>query len=89
MRFWTITNKPKLAELLTINNNVNIDLCYDPFIDTEKIDLNVKRIYCLAVKHDYFKNYKFGNGSIVIDPFRYIDNQDSVIVHRVGDSYNK
>lgn len=70
-------------------NNVDVDLCYDPLVDNKEIDTNVRRIYCLAVKHDNFKNYKFGSGSIVIDPFRYIKNIDDVIIHRIGDSYNR
>lgn len=70
-------------------NNVDVDLCYDPLVDCTEIDTNVRRIYCLAVKHDIFKNYNFGIGSIVIDPFRYIKNIDGVIVHRVGDRYNR
>lgn len=69
-------------------NNVNVDVCYDPFVDNEEQLELTQRIYCLAVRHDAFKDYKFPSGSVVIDPFRYINRQDNVVLHQVGNSYN-
>ena len=69
-------------------NNIKIDLWYDPFVVKENEYFHLTpRIYCLAVRHDIFKEYNFPTGSVVIDPFRYIQKRDDVLIHAVGNSY--
>jgi UDPglucose 6-dehydrogenase len=57
---------------------------HDPLVDERKLELK-KGIYCLAVNHDIFKDYHFPKDSIVIDPFRYITQQD-ITLHGIGDN---
>jgi UDPglucose 6-dehydrogenase len=47
------------------------------------------RIFFIGTKHEVFKNYIFPAGSIVIDPFRYIPDQDGVFIKRIGQENNK
>jgi len=42
------------------------------------------RIFFIGTKHEVFRNCMFPAGSIVIDPFRYISDQDGVTVKRIG-----
>lgn len=65
---------------------INLEDWYDPLVDERKLEMK-KGIYCLAVSHDIFKDYKFPKDSIVIDPFRYITQKD-IILHSIG-SLNK
>ena len=52
---------------------------WDPYID-EKVDFfvdennlnNKPSIFFIGTQHEYFKNFKFFPGSVVIDPFRYL-----------------
>jgi len=53
------------------NLNINVDL-YDPYIDKYEYKLE-KKIYFIGCKHNIIKNYNFIEGSIIIDPHRYID----------------
>lgn len=75
-------------------------IMYDPFIDdsytihgsqqfVESVD-DLYKIYCepriffIGTKHEVFKNYIFPESSIVIDPFRYMPDQDGIFIHRIG-----
>lgn len=44
----------------------------------------VQAVYFIGTKHKVFEKYKFVPGSTVIDPWRYIPNQDGIKVVRVG-----
>lgn len=61
---------------------IKIEKWYDPLIDKDNIEFK-KGIYCIATRHEVFKEFKFPNDSIVIDPFRYI-KQENIILHSVG-----
>lgn len=80
-------------------------IMFDPFIDDSytiqgseqfiESDDDLYKIYCepriffIGTKHEVFKNYIFPAGSIVIDPFRYIPEQDGVYIKRIGQSKSK
>lgn len=79
-------------------------IMFDPFIDTIPTFIendgadpkeSIFKIYCepriffIGTKHEQFKNYMFPAGSIVIDPFRYIPDQDGVFIKRIGQEPNK
>ena len=59
---------------------------YDPHVDGEEVPefAQQKATYFIGTKHDCFKSFKFPAGSVVIDPHRYIADQDGVNVIRVG-----
>jgi UDPglucose 6-dehydrogenase len=62
--------------------DIKLEEWYDPLIDKDNIDFK-KGIYCIATRHEVFKEFNFPNDSIVIDPFRYI-KKDNIILHSVG-----
>ena len=66
-------------------------LMYDPWIDEgQEAPLESSSIYFIGTNHDLFLDYKFPEGSIVIDPWRYIEDQKDITLIRVGDSsFNK
>ncbi len=57
---------------------------FDPYIDKEEIDLNDPKVYFIATNHDIFINYKFPKGSIVIDPWRIIEDQNGIQLISIG-----
>ena len=56
---------------------------YDPWIDSDEITLTPK-LYFIGTNHDEFKTYEFPAGSTVIDPWRFIEEQDGVTLIKVG-----
>jgi UDPglucose 6-dehydrogenase len=62
-----------------------IEVCmYDPHVDSHEPDLSTSRVFFIGTKHSEFAEYKFPEGSVVIDPWRYIEDQEGVTVIRVG-----
>lgn len=63
--------------LKEINKEIEIN-SYDPFVDKEEPKFD-KATYFIGTKHEIFRNYSFPDGSIVIDPFRYIINKNKSV----------
>lgn len=42
--------------------------------------------FFISTKHSEFLDYDFPEGSIIIDPWRYIPDMDGITVHRIGES---
>jgi len=57
---------------------------YDPYIDDVEPNLNQRFIVVVATKHAVFADYKFKQGTVVIDPFGIMSDQEGVTVHRLG-----
>ena len=59
---------------------------FDPFTTPVPFSAGKLRpaIYFVATNHDVFKDYEFEPGTVVIDPWNIIKDQDQVIVRRVG-----
>jgi UDPglucose 6-dehydrogenase len=57
---------------------------YDPWVDKEKPKFT-SGCYFIGTKHPEFKEFKFPKGSIVLDPWRYIPDQDNINVIRIGE----
>lgn len=65
---------------------------YDPYVDGSEKKSNPfpakafteKALYFISTKHTSFASIKFSNGSVVIDPFRYIPLQEGVTIIPVG-----
>jgi UDPglucose 6-dehydrogenase len=73
--------------LKNILEEKGVDLeMYDPWVDTTEAPLNSPSIFFIGTNHDLFNDYSFPKGSIVIDPWRYINQQPGVKLIRVGDS---
>jgi len=56
---------------------------YDPWVDDYEIKLT-KQCYFIGTNHDKFLSYKFPQGSIVLDPWGMIQDQDNVKIIRIG-----
>jgi len=62
---------------------------FDPWIDQETPPLSEKAIFFIGTNHDLFIDYKFPCGSLVIDPWRFIKQQEGIELISVGDSTKK
>lgn len=58
---------------------------YDPHIDMEDIIFESKKLFFIGTKHKDFTDYVFPEGSIVLDPWRYMPDQENVTVIRIGE----
>ena len=66
---------------------------WDPIVDGNFEEFEKKyqwksepQLFFIATKHDYFNNFPFYKGSIVIDPWRYIIDREDIKLIRIGDS---
>lgn len=61
---------------------------YDPYVDNSNHflakGLTQQSLYFISTKHTSFASISFPNGSVVIDPFRYIPAQEGVTIIPVG-----
>jgi len=78
------TGSPAIL-LKNLLENIHIQCeTYDPYVNQGyKFELQ-KKIYFIGCKHDVFKTYDFKEGSVVIDPNRYIPLKDGVDIIHVG-----
>jgi len=61
---------------------------YDPEVDNEPRSLPNNygpSVFLIGCKHKCFQDFVFPKGSIVIDPHRYIKNQNEIKVIRIGE----
>lgn len=79
------TGSPSVLLSNILNEKGIKHLQYDPYIDDIPLG-DFQAVYFIATMHDIFLEKKFQKGSIVIDPFRYIHDQDGVDVIRIGGS---
>jgi UDPglucose 6-dehydrogenase len=56
---------------------------WDPFVDSER-ELFPAAVYLVAARHDCFVDFKFPDGSVVIDPWRFIPDREGIKVIHVG-----
>ena len=71
-----------LLETQLKNMEIEVET-YDPNINEEEIILD-KKIYFIGCGHKVFKEYKFIEGSHVIDPHRYLPKLDGVTYTEIG-----
>jgi UDPglucose 6-dehydrogenase len=57
---------------------------WDPKVDGTPFGFTEPGVYVLATQHKEFRKLKFPAGSVVIDPFRYMPEQDGVKLIKVG-----
>ena len=83
---------PKLKIFINIENGSLKNLLeergeqinmYDPWVDDYEFKLT-KQCYFIGTNHDMFIEYEFPKGSIVLDPWGIIEDQDDVKVIRIG-----
>jgi UDPglucose 6-dehydrogenase len=61
-------------------------VAFDPHVHASDTDVNPlsPHVWLVGCKHPEFVDLKLPKGSVVIDPFRYIPDQEGVRVIRVG-----
>jgi UDPglucose 6-dehydrogenase len=59
---------------------------FDPWVDNGEAPIKNKSIFFIGTNHDLFLEYNFPEGSIVIDPWRFIKKQEGIKLISVGDS---
>lgn len=76
-----------LSEGLFIDELLPIKYHFDPLIDDIKefpLLFSNPYIYFIATQHDLFTDYVFPDNSIVIDPFRYLEQKGNYKLHKIG-----
>lgn len=81
-----VTGSPAvLLENILKERGVNV-ISFDPFVDVAREANFEKSVFFIGTKHELFLTWKFPQGSIVLDPHRYIPDQIGVKVIRIGQS---
>jgi UDPglucose 6-dehydrogenase len=78
----TVGSPSILLKNILSEKGVSCDM-FDPWVDGKTIDLK-PMLYFIGTNHDEFLNYQFPKGSVVIDPWRYIQDQDGIKLIQVG-----
>jgi UDPglucose 6-dehydrogenase len=59
---------------------------FDPWVDQGDAPLSEASLFFIGTNHDLFIDYKFPKGSVVIDPWRFLNEQEGVKLISVGNS---
>jgi UDPglucose 6-dehydrogenase len=73
-----------LLRNILVERGVNA-LMWDPWVDSSPPSF-AKGVYFIGTKHPEFAQFDFPKGSTVLDPWRYIPDQDSVRVIRIAEN---
>lgn len=57
---------------------------FDTIHDLRKNRADIPAVYIIATQHSEFARYKFPEGSVIVDPFRYIPKQNDVQCIQIG-----
>lgn len=61
-------------------------LLRDPYVEEFNLGMpETARCWLVGCKHPEFPSYSFPTGTVIVDPWRYIPDQDGVTVIRVGE----
>lgn len=83
----TVGSPSILMKNMMEEHNVDVEM-YDPWVDTGEPPLDEKAVFFIGTNHDKFLDYKFPEGSVVIDPWRMMSEQDGVELISIGNSSN-
>jgi UDPglucose 6-dehydrogenase len=82
-----VTGSPsKLLASVLRERNVNCWM-YDPIVHprSSAVVLDGSAVFFIGCRHECFATVKYPRGSVVIDPHRYVPDQDGVKVIRLGE----
>lgn len=60
---------------------------WDPHVDTDKDGADIQKepaVFFIGTRHDYFRDFEYPVGSVVVDPFGYVQDRIGVRIVRVG-----
>jgi hypothetical protein len=88
----TVGSPSILLKNVLKDRGVDVEM-YDNHVDNltqeelqAKVDACGQAVYFIGTRHDSFKDVVFPEGSVVVDPNRYIADQDGVDVVRLGEN---
>lgn len=84
----TVGSPSILMKNMMEEHGVDVEM-YDPWIDDCNPPLEEKAVFFIGTNHDKFLDYKFPEGSVVIDPWRMMPKQEGVELISVGDTTEK
>lgn len=58
---------------------------YDPYVDDQPMPSLPASVFLIGTRHQRFVDFSFPAGSVVIDPWRYIPDQEHIRVIRIGE----
>ena len=63
---------------------------WDPYVDTHKLLVGEEpMVYFIGTKHPDFTSYEYNQGSIIIDPWRYIPEQENCEIISIGNNLSE
>ena len=82
----TVGSPSILLKNILEERGVRVDM-YDPHVDEELFLMTEPQLFFIGTKHKEFNTYEFPEGSIVLDPWRYMSDQSDggVEVIRIGE----
>lgn len=81
-----VTGSPAILLKNILEERGHQVVCFDPHLDEVEPPLSEKALFFVATNHEAFKHYKFPDGSVVIDPWRFIPAGNHYSVIPVGRS---
>ena len=57
---------------------------WDPYVDGDDLPADSPHVYFIGTQHKSFEKLEFPDGSVVIDPFRYIPKKNHVEIIWLG-----
>jgi|TARA_R110002020_G_scaffold221133_1_gene429141 UDPglucose 6-dehydrogenase len=82
----TVGSPSILLKNILLETYANVEM-FDPWVDAGDPPLDTAAVFFIGTNHDAFLDYKFPEGSVVIDPWRMMNEQAGVKLIRVGDNY--
>lgn len=77
-------------ELVSPSNDVQSIpvIMWDPYVDVDKlqppVDLDKPAMFFIGTRHEQFRNFAYPKGSVVIDPFGYVNKQKDITLISIG-----
>jgi len=84
----TVGSPSILLKNILLEKINSVDM-FDPWVDDGEPPLQNPAVFFIGTNHDKFLDYKFPEGSVVIDPWRMMPEQDGVEYVYVGDTTRK
>jgi len=79
----TVGSPSILMKNILLEKSVEVEM-YDPWVDASEPPLQNAAVFFVGTNHDKFLDYNFPEGSVVIDPWRMLQEQKGVRLVSVG-----
>jgi UDPglucose 6-dehydrogenase len=80
------TGSPSILLKNILEERGHTVIAWDPYVDKHELEKKEEaQVYFIGTKHPEFPRYDFVEGSVVLDPWRYIPDKEGVEVVRIGE----